>query len=156
MFSEAFSGSKHHMNECGYVKLFQSWLLSCSHDCQTTILHLRFWAPYTMPHQGSEPLHWQGTSPSPALCYLLAVLLQLLFHKMLASIQRKQQQWCYVGANVCGKARPAAGKQSSWTQGEAGHAPGPVPNICHDTQMIFAGSWQVLTSLWLVQYLSVW
>lgn len=40
-------------------------------------------------------------------------------------------------------------------QGEAGHAPGPVPNICCDTQIIFIGCWQVLTSLWLVQYLSV-
>lgn len=28
MFLEGFSGSKHHMNDCGYVRLFQSWLLS--------------------------------------------------------------------------------------------------------------------------------
>lgn len=32
MFLEAFSGFKHHINECGYVKHFQSWLLSRSHD----------------------------------------------------------------------------------------------------------------------------
>lgn len=40
--------------------------------------------------------------------------------------------------------------------GEAGHTPGPVPNICRDTQIIFVCGWQVLTSLWLEQYLGVW
>lgn len=41
-------------------------------------------------------------------------------------------------------------------RGEAGHDPGPVPNICRGTQIIFEGGWQVLTWLWLGRCLSVW
>lgn len=55
-----------------------------------------------------------------------------------------------------GKPGPSQASSLHGAQGEAGHTPGPVPNICRDTQKIFVCGWQVLTSLWLGQCLSVW
>lgn len=55
-----------------------------------------------------------------------------------------------------GKTGPPQASSLHGAPGEAGHTPGPVPNICRDTQIIFVCGWQVLISLWLGRYLSVW
>lgn len=55
-----------------------------------------------------------------------------------------------------GKSGLPRASSSHGAEGEAGHAPGPVPNICRDTQITFVCGWQVLASLWLGQYLNVW